>query len=151
MEYRPYNSVRVFHRTKFNGSWLDWTEISSNQTDTGWVPFQLINGAKTNSAYDYGGPRNGFGCAYRTIKRGNVTERHLRINGSNVEQNQVIAQLPPDFCKNVQIGFIRAPLAHNGTSIIIENTGEVKVYVNNSAEWDSDDGHYIYGEISWLD
>src|SRR5699024_1707655 len=145
------NSNQYYVKYKWNGTWSDWEELTNNQTDTGWVPFNLINGAKTNSAYDYGGPRNGYGCAYRTIKHGNVTERHLRINGSNVEHNQVIAQLPPDFCKNVQIGFIRAPLAHNGTSIVVENTGEVRIYISNSAEWGSDDGHYIYGEISWLD
>lgn len=140
---------RLFHTDGTRDS--GWKKISNDQTDTGWIPFNLINGAKTNSSYDYGGPRNGFGCAYRTIKRGDVTERHLRINGSNVKSGQVIAQLPPNFCKNVQVGFIRAPLAHNGTSIIIENTGEVKVYINNSEEWSSDDGHYLYGEISWLD
>src|SRR5699024_821084 len=111
-----YRSNKIFingYREAENRT-FGWEEVNTKVSDTGWVPFNLINGAKTNSAYDYGGPRNGFGCAYRTIKRGNVTERHLRINGSNVEQNQVIAQLPPDFCKNVQIGFIRAPLAHNG-------------------------------------
>ncbi|MGI2282573.1 hypothetical protein [Staphylococcus cohnii] len=147
----PGNSNQYYVKYKWNGKWSDWEEINTKVSDTGWIPFNLINGAKTNSAYDYGGPRNGYGCAYRTIKRGDVTERHLRINGSNVTQGQVIAQLPPNFCKNVQVGFIRAPLAHNGTSIIVENTGEVRVYVNNSAEWGSDDGHYLYGEISWLD
>ena len=150
--YEPYNTNDVYVRTKnADFGWTEWQNLANNQTDTGWVPFNLINGAKTNSAYDYGGPRNGYGCAYRTIKRGNVTERHLRINGSNVTHGQVIAQLPPNFCKNVQVGFIRAPLAHNGTSIIVENTGEVKIYISNSAEWGVDDGHYLYGEISWLD
>ncbi|PTF09228.1 hypothetical protein BUY41_02615 [Staphylococcus cohnii] len=150
--YEPFNSNDVYVRTKnADFGWTEWQNLASKQTDTGWVPFNLINGAKTNSDYDYGGPRNGYGCAYRTIKRGNVTERHLRINGSNVTPGQVIAQLPPNFCKNVQVGFIRAPLAHNGTSIIVENTGEVKIYISNSAEWGVDDGHYLYGEISWLD
>lgn len=149
--YTPHNSSRIFLKSKNGSVWTDWQEVSNNQTDTGWVPFNLINGAKTNSSYDYGGSRNGFGCAYRTIKRGDVTERHLRINGSNVTHGQTIAQLPPDFCKNVQVGFIRAPLTHNGTSIIVENTGEVKVYISNSAEWGSGDGYYLYGEISWLD
>lgn len=145
-------SNRYFLKTiHSNGEDREWKEITNTQTDTGWVPFNLINGAKTNDAYGYGSSRNGFGCAHRTVKRGDVTERHLRINGSNVEHSQVIAQLPSDFCKNVQIGFIRAPLDHNGTSIIIENTGEVKVYVANEPEWSADDNHYIYGEISWLD
>ena len=147
----PINSNQYYVKYKWNGEWSDWEEVNTKVSDTGWVPFNLINGAKTNSAYDYGGPRNGYGCAYRTIKRGNVIERHLRINGSNVTPGQVIAQLPPNFCKNVQVGFIRAPLAHNGTSIIVENTGEVKIYISNSAEWGVDDGHYLYGEISWLD
>ena len=150
LEFRPYNSSQIWIK-RFYNTWSEWERVDNNQTDTGWVPFNLINGAKTNSAYDYGGPRNGYGCAYRTIKRGDVTERHLRINGSNVTPGQVIAQLPPHFCKNVQVGFIRAPLAHNGTSIIVENTGEVKIYISNSAEWGVDDGHYLYGEISWLD
>ena len=150
--YEPFNTNDVYVRTKnADFGWTEWQNLAIKQTDTGWVPFQLINGAKTNSAYGYGDSRNGFGCAYRTIKRGNVTERHLRINGSNVENGQIIAQLPPDFCKSVQIGFIRTPLAHNGTSVILENTGELKVYVNNSDEWGNSDGYYLYGEISWLD
>src|SRR5699024_10690776 len=95
---------RLFHTDGTRDS--GWKKISNDQTDTGWIPFNLINGAKTNSAYGYGGPRNGYGCAYRTIKRGNVTERHLRINGSNVEHNQIIEQLTLDFCKNVQVGLI---------------------------------------------
>ena len=32
MEYRPYNSDRVFYRTKFNGTWLDWTEVGNDNT-----------------------------------------------------------------------------------------------------------------------
>ena len=156
MIFRPFSNSRLdttesFIIKKSGDTWSNWNKMTISQTDTGWIPFNLINGAKTNSGYDYGGPRNGYGCAYRTIKRGNVTERHLRINGSNVTPGQVIAQLPPNFCKNVQVGFIRTPLAHNGTSIIVENTGEVKIYISNSAEWGVDDGHYLYGEISWLD
>lgn len=128
-----------------------WKDLNNNQSDTGWAPFQLINGAKTNSAYDYGTDRNGFGCAYRTIKRGDVTEKHLRINGSNVTHGQIIAQLPDNFAKSPQVGFVRAPLNHNGTSIIIENNGEIKVYIANEPEWEKSDGKYIYGTISWVE
>src|SRR5699024_5078050 len=32
MEYRPYNSDRVFYRTKLNGTWLDWTEVGNDNT-----------------------------------------------------------------------------------------------------------------------
>ena len=32
MEYRPYNSDRIFYRTKSNGTWLDWTEVGNDNT-----------------------------------------------------------------------------------------------------------------------
>ncbi len=32
MEYRPYNSDEVFYRTKHNGSWLDWKELSNDNS-----------------------------------------------------------------------------------------------------------------------
>ena len=32
MEYRPYNSDEVFYRTKYNGSWLEWKELSNDNT-----------------------------------------------------------------------------------------------------------------------
>lgn len=146
--FRPFNLNRIFMKN-CHISWSDWKEITNNQNDTGWIPFNLINGAETNSAYNYRGSRNGFGCAYRIVTNGSVTTKYLRVNGSNVEHNMVIAQLPKNFAKNPQVGFIRAPLANNGTSIIVESTGEVKLYVNNEDSWDS--SSYIYGEISWID
>ena len=148
IEYRPNGSNKIFYRRKEAGVWLDWKEITNNQSDTGWIPFNLVNGAKTNTAYT---TRNGFESAYRIIKNGDVTERYLRINGSNVDHNQVIAQLPSTFAKNVHIGFIRTPLAHNGSSIIIETTGEVKVYIENNDSWENSESKYIYGEVSWVD
>ena len=148
IEYRPNGSNKIFYRRKEAGVWLDWKEITNNQSDTGWIPFNLVNGAKTNTAYT---TRNGFESAYRIIKNGDVTERYLRINGSNIDHTQVIAQLPSTFAKNVHIGFIRTPLAHNGSSIIIETTGEVRVYIENYDSWENSESKYIYGEVSWVD
>ena len=132
----------------FYSTWTDWQLINSQQSDTGWIPFNLVNGAKTNTAYP---TRNGFESAYRIIKNGDVTERYLRINGSNVDHTQVIAQLPSTFAKNVHTGFIRTPLAHNGSSIIIETTGEVRVYIENYDSWQNSESKYIYGEVRWID
>ena len=147
LEFRPYNSNKIFIK-RFYNTWNDWEEVGNNQSDTGWVTFDLINGAKTNTAYT---TRNGFESAYRIIKNGDVTERYLRINGSNIDHTQVIAQLPSTFAKNVHIGFVRTPLAHNGSSIIIETTGEVKVYIENNDSWENSESKYIYGEVSWVD
>lgn len=119
--------------------------------DTGWVPFNIINGGRTNPAYGYDGERNGFGCSYRIVTQGDVTTKYLRVNADSVSHNQIIAQLPEGFAKYVEVGYIRAPLKHNGTSIIIETNGEVKLYVANEDEWENSDSKYIYGEISWID
>src|SRR5699024_10056846 len=71
IEYRPNGSNKIFYRRKEAGVWLDWKEVTNNQTDTGWIPFNLINGAKSNTAYKNEGD-GGFDCAYRTIKNGDV-------------------------------------------------------------------------------
>ncbi|MEP9852099.1 hypothetical protein ABDK10_05290 [Staphylococcus aureus] len=149
LEFRPYNSSQVFIK-RFYNEWSGWERIDNNQSDTGWIPFNLINGATTNTAYDYGGSRNGYGCAYRIVTIGSLTMTTLRVNGNSVDHAQVIAQLPTNLTESPQVGYIRAPLAHNATSIIIENTGEVKIYIANETEWVNDTSHYFYGEISWI-
>lgn len=148
MEYRPYNSDRVFHRTKFSGSWSDWTEITNNQTDTGWVPFQLINGTLANDAFKNEGD-NGFDCAYRIITNGSVTEKRVRINAKKIVGTQQIAELPEGFAKNVQFHLVRVPI-HRGHGLIgIFPSGSVYAYVESNKRdvWTETD--YFYGEISW--
>ena len=139
--------LKNIHKGFDNG----WKEISNNQTDTGWVPFTIINGGRTNPAYGYNDSRNGYGCSYRTITTGSKTEKYIRVNADNIADSQVIAQLPEGFAKNPQVGFIRAPLAFNGSSLIIEKNGEVKAYINNKSEWTASEGNYIYGTISWIE
>lgn len=140
---------RLFHTdgTKDSG----WQKISNNQTDTGWIPFTIINGGRTNTDYGYGESRNGYGCSYRVITIGSMTQKFVRVNANNVDHGQYIAQLPANITKSPQVGFIRAPLDHNGTNIIVENDGSVRLYVANQNEWKKSDEKYIYGTISWVE
>ena len=148
--FKPYSSSQIWVK-RLHNEWSDWERVDNAQTDTGWVPFTIINGGRTNPAYDYGGSRNGYGCSYRTITNGSVIQKFVRVNADNIAAGQVIAQLPEGFAKSPQVGFIRAPLAFNGSSLIIENNGEVKVYINNKSEWTASEGNYIYGTISWIE
>lgn len=148
--FKPYNSSQIWVKRLYN-TWNDWERVDNAQSDTGWVPFTIINGGRTNTAYDYGKARNGYGCSYRAITIGTMTQKFIRVNADNVVHNQYIAQLPANFAKSPQVGFIRAPLAHNGTSIIVENDGSVRLYVANEAEWEKSDSKYIYGTISWVE
>src|SRR5699024_6398985 len=107
--YTPHNSNRVFLKSKNGSVWTGWKELTNNQHDTGWIPFNLINGALANDAFKNEGD-NGFDCAYRIITNGSVTEKRVRINVKKIVGTQQIAELPESFTKNVQFHLVRAPI-----------------------------------------
>lgn len=148
IEYKPYDSARIFMKYYYRG-WSEWEESGGHLEDSGWIPYELINGAVTNSAYDVGGQRNGYVCAYRTVTIGSFTETRVRVNGNSVSHGQVIARLPEGLTASPQVEYIRAPLEHNGTSIILENTGEMKIYISNEPNWENSTSKYFYGELSF--
>ena len=146
--FRPYNSRRQFLK-RFYNSWKDWEEVGNNQSDTGWVTFDLINGAKSNTAYK-GETDGGFDCAYRTITNGSEVTKKLRINGTNLTPNQIIAQLPSNFAKNAQAFPVRVPNSSAGGYVVIRPSGRVNFYVSgDSSNW-TETG-YAYGECTWHD
>ena len=138
--------VKTFHS---GGSERDWKEITNKQSDTGWVTFDLINGAKQNTAYK-GEIDVGFDCAYRTITNGSEITKKLRINGSNLTPNQVIAQLPKNFAKETQAFPVRVPNSSSGGYVVIRPSGRVNFYISgDSSNW-TETG-YAYGECTWHD
>ena len=146
---QTYSNRTFVNSVHTNGEVKGWKEITNNQTDTGWVPFQLINGAKSNTNYKNPG-ENGFDCAYRTIKNGTVTKRIVRLNGRAATHGQVIAQLPSTFCKNDQTFPIRVPVKYSGAFVTIRNSGEINLYIQGDrSDWNEYD--LFYGEFSWHD
>ncbi len=146
--FRPYNSTQIWLK-RFYNNWSEWERADNAQTDTGWIPFNLINGATTNTAFKGAGD-NGFDCAYRIITRGSVTEKTIRFNGKNLTQSQVIAQLPSNLFKNAHSFPIRVPTStsYSGGYITARPSGEVRFYINgDSSTWN--ETAYIYGEYSW--
>lgn len=149
MEYRPFNTNRIFEKTKQNGVWNDWTEITNNQTDTGWIPFTLINGALSNTAYK-ATTDAGFDCAYRIVVNGTQTKKMVRINGSNISPGQLLFNLPSGFVKTAQTFPVRIPTNYPNGWIVMRPSGETKFYVSgDSSGWVSSD--YVYGQIEWTD
>ncbi|WP_436962726.1 BppU family phage baseplate upper protein [Staphylococcus shinii] len=148
ISFKPYNLTEEYVMRYYN-TWGEWERVDTNQSDTGWIPFNLINGATTNTSFK-GVEDNGFDCAYRIEKRGSVTEKTIRFNGKNLTQSQVIAQLPSNLFKNAHSFPIRVPTSNNysGGYITARPSGEVKFYINgDSSTWNED--AYIYGEYSW--
>lgn len=146
---QTYSNRTFINSVHTNGEVKGWKEITNNQTDTGWISFNLINGAKTNTNYKNSG-ENGFDCAYRTIKNGTVTRRIVRLNGRGVTHGQIIAQLPSTFCKNDQTFPIRVPVKYSGAFVTIRNSGEVNFYIQGDrSNWTEED--LFYGEFTWHD
>ena len=68
----------MYVRTKnADFGWTEWQNLANNQSDTGWIPFNLINGTLANDAFKNESD-NGFDCAYRIITNGSVTEKRVR-------------------------------------------------------------------------
>lgn len=146
--FRPYNSTQVWQK-RFYNTWEDWERVDITQSDTGWIPFQLINGALSNTAYK-GVDDGGFDCAYRTITNGSEVTKKLRINGTNLTPNQIIAQLPSNFAKNAQAFPVRVPNSSAGGYVVIRPNGRVNFYISgDSSNW-TETG-YAYGECTWHD
>ncbi|ALM56794.1 hypothetical protein [Staphylococcus equorum] len=144
---------RVFQKNIHKAEDLGWKELSSD--DSGWIPFDLINGAVGDTAFKASGD-NGFNCAYRIIEKDGVSEKKLRINAKNVSHRQVIAQLPDGFAKNLQYHFVRVPVDLGLTGMIgVYPNGKIYIYVNadKQTEWESRSGDdvYFYGEVNWID
>ncbi len=76
--------------------------------------------------------------------------KKLRINGTNLTPNQIIAQLPSNFAKETQAFPVRVPNSSAGGYIVIRPSGRVNFYVSgDSFNWN--ETGYAYGECTWHD
>ena len=139
--------VKTFHS---GGEERNWKELTNNQTDTGWIPYTLINGAVANEAFKEEAD-NGFDCAYRVIDYGDRKEKHVRINVRNVLHQTVVANLPANFAKNVQFHHVRVPINKGYGLVGIFPSGSVYVYVESDKRETWNETDYFYGEFSWVE
>ena len=145
-----YNNKKYFRLLHTNGERdSGWIEVGPTQEDTGWIPFQLLNGAQSNTEYS-DSLGNGFKCSYRTVVNGGLVTNYLRINGRNVQTDTVIAKIPEKMVKHAQTFIPRTPTNRPMGYIVLYTNGEVKFFVNSgtgTSSWDS--SAYMYGEFSW--
>ena len=143
---------RVFINTiHTDGEDRGWKELTKTQSDTGWIPFNLINGAEGNTVYK-NSVDNGFDNAYRIIKNGDTTIKALRVSASNLTQAVTFAELPSNFSKHAQVMPVRTPRDLNGALVEIKPDGKlVFQYYNWKMVRDWIDTDYIYGEFSWIE
>ncbi|WP_210126685.1 BppU family phage baseplate upper protein [Staphylococcus sp. GDY8P83P] len=147
--FQPYNQDRLFVNRYYN-EWFGWKEISNTQTDTGWVPINLINGAENNTAFTNESD-NGFQSSYRIVKENGVTRKMVRINTKNVSHQTIIANMPENFAKNVQFHYVRVPISKGYGLVSIFPNGNMYVYIETDkrGEWLETD--YFYGQFEWTE
>lgn len=132
-----------FHKNEDKG----WNEISNTQTDTGWVPYTLINGAIENDGYAL--PEdNGFSCAYRTIESGGIKRKQIRFNVEKLTQAMNFAQLPAEFVEHIQVAPVKTPRNKYGGVVEIKTDGMLAFQYYGDTWIDSD---YIYGQYEWTE
>ncbi|MFZ8100087.1 BppU family phage baseplate upper protein [Staphylococcus arlettae] len=122
------------------------TYTDSKFSDTGWVPFDTINGVKKDTKLLSSGA---FKCAYRKITINGIETCSLRINVENFTNDMQIAQLPADFTTTMQPFYLRSSTNKAPVSGYITPTGVVKLNIPDSerANWTSSD--YALGSAKW--
>lgn len=144
--FQPYNEDKLY-LNRFYNEWSGWNEISNNQTDTGWIPYTLINGAIENGAY--ASPEdNGFSCAYRTIESGGIKRKQIRFNVNKLTQSMNFAQLPAEFVEHTQVTPVRTPRNRYGAIVEIKADGKL-FFTHYGDTWIDTD--YIYGQYEWTE
>lgn len=140
-------SGKAYLKNIHKGSDNGWKELMNNQTDTGWVPFQLINGAIENGGYTL--PKdNGFSCAYRTIESGGIKRKQIRFNVKNLTQSMNFAQLPEEFVEHTQVAPVITPRNRYGAIVEIKADGKLVIQYYGDTWIDTD---YIYGQYEWTE
>ncbi|SUM47655.1 phage protein [Staphylococcus intermedius NCTC 11048] len=123
--FQPYNSTQIWLK-RFYNTWSDWEQINNRQTDTGWLPLNLINGVQS-----YGDTYIPY---YKLVNNnGDIT---LKLKGavSNITTNDtVIATLPGNISKLITstCSFTQNSSIKNGVATTarwtVSKNGEIKM------------------------
>lgn len=113
--------------------------------DTGWVDIGILPSIDKNSRFG----SDGFSCAIREMRVGNIRMKSIRLNLSKPPHNVQIAQLPIGFITKNQ--YFNA--ATNGNvhpiRIAMETDGKVKTYINKDNQDRND--LWIYQQFTWIE
>lgn len=121
--------------------------LSTLVGDTGWVKFQVLPEIELNTKMG----AKGFETSIREVRFGNVRQKSIRLNMSNIPHNVQIAQLPTGFMTTGQMVYG----AGDGNSLPIRfeisSAGEVKTYVHENDRKKSQSSRWVYTQFTWLE
>lgn len=116
-------------------------------SDTGWIPFDTINGVKKDTQLL---SSSAVKCSYRKVIVNGVETCSIRINVENFVNDMQIAQLPENFTSTMQPFYLRSSTNRAAISGYITPNGVVKLNIPDSerSTWTSAD--YALGSAQWL-
>lgn len=149
IEFRPYNSTEIW-QNRFYDTWGGWQRIDSNTSDTDWILLDFINGAVVNNA-KIDGDDTGFVSAYRIMEDKGVKKLLLRLNGSNIQPGQIIAQIPSGTVPSQQKGFLSTANENGFAIATVRTNGQININipVPNIANWKVTQTNWIYGQLEF--
>ena len=124
--------------------------------DTGWMDYDVLPSADKNVMYS----SSGFKCGIRQIHHvyGNaktgqkyVTKKMVKVNISNLNHNEQIAQLPTGFMKNTQIFWARGGNGYQPIMVQLMSDGKVIPRLMVEDVNNKPSSNWIYAQFEWTE
>ena len=138
--FQPYNQDKIFIN-RFHTSWSGWKEVTTNQTDTGWLPITIKNGYNKSTLPDYE-------PSYRVIDYGTHKKVFVRLGVTNLTSGKnTIASIPQEFnpYKIYSVGV--STIVKIPPKVVISG-GDIEFHPNNNDSYISTD--YVIYQDEWI-
>lgn len=138
--FQPYNQDKIFIN-RFHTSWSGWKEVTTNQTDTGWLPITIKNGYNKSTIPD-------FEPSYRVIKYDTHRKVYVRLGVTNITSGKnSVASIPTELnpYKIYSVGV--STIAKIPPKVVISG-GDIEFHPNNNDSYISTD--YVIYQDEWI-
>ena len=138
--FQPYNQDKIFIN-RFHTSWSGWKEVTTNQTDTGWLPITIKNGYNKSTLPDYE-------PSYRVIDYGTHKKVFVRLGVTNLTSGKnTIASIPPELNPYKIYSLGVSTIAKIPPKVVVSG-GNIDIHPNSSDSYIDTD--YVIYQDEWI-
>src|SRR5699024_4993085 len=138
--FQPYNQDKVFIN-RFYTSWSGWKEVTTNQTDTGWLPITIKNGYNQSTIPDYE-------PSYRVIDYGTHKKVFVRLGVINLTSGKnTVASIPTELNPYKIYSLGASTIAKIPPKVVVAG-GNIEFHPNSSDNYISTD--YVIYQDEWI-
>ena len=138
--FQPYNQDKIFIN-RFHTSWSGWKEVTTNQTDTGWLPITIKNGYNKSTLPDYE-------PSYRVIDYGTHKKVIVRIGVTNLTSGKnTVASIPTELNPYKIYSLGASTIAKIPPKVVVSG-GDIEFHPNNNDSYISTD--YVIYQDEWI-